>query len=98
MEFVPLSQIPDYYPPIRQTSAMPDLDGNLWILTTTSAQSQRGELVYDVVNPKQGLFRRVRMPLGRSVAGFGKNGVVYLQSGDRTNGFYLERVKLEVAK
>lgn len=98
MEFVPLSEIPDYYPPIRQTSAMSDLDGNLWILTTTSAQSQRGELVYDVVNPKQGLFRRVRMPLGRSVAGFGKGGVVYLQSGDRTNGFYLERVKLEVSK
>jgi hypothetical protein len=98
IEFVPLSEIPDYYPPIRQTSAMPDLDGNLWILTTTSAQSQRGELIYDVVNPKAGLFRRVRMPLGRSVAGFGKNGVVYLQSGDRTNGFYLERVKLEVTK
>jgi len=98
MEFVPLSQIPDYYPPIRQSSAIPDLDGNVWILTTTSAQSLRGELIYDVVNPKQGLFRRVRMPLGRSVAGFGKGGVVYLQSGDRTNGFYLERVKLDVGK
>jgi hypothetical protein len=97
-EFVPLSEMPDYFPPIRENSSMADLDGNLWILPTTSAQSQRGELVYDVVNPKQGLFRRVRLPLGRSVAGFGKNGVVYLQSGDRTNGFYLERVMLEVAK
>jgi hypothetical protein len=91
---VPLSEIPDYYPPIRENSAIADLDGNLWILTTTTAQSKHGELVYDVVNPKKGLFERVRMPEGRSIAGFGK-GVIYLQSGDRANGFYLERVKLE---
>jgi hypothetical protein len=94
MESVPLSEIPDFYPPIRRTSAMPDMDGNLWILPNTSAQSQHGELVYDVVNPKKGLFERVRLPVGRSIAGFGKGGVVYLQAGDRTNGFYLERTKL----
>jgi hypothetical protein len=98
MVSVPISDIPDYYPPVRQNSAMADLDGNLWILPTTSAQSQRGELVYDVVNPKKGLFQRVRMPVGRSIAGFGKGGVLYLQSGDMTNGFHLERVKLDVAK
>jgi hypothetical protein len=91
---VPLSEIPDYYPPIRDNSAIADLDGNLWILTTTTAQSKHGELVYDVVHPKKGLFQRVRMPEGRSIAGFGK-GVIYLQSGNRTDGFYLERVKLE---
>jgi hypothetical protein len=96
MESVPLSEIPDYYPPIHPRASMPDLDGNLWILPTTSAQSQHGELVYDVVNVKKGLFERVRMPVGRSIAGFGKGGVVYLQSGDRTNGFYLERAKLDV--
>ena len=50
--------------------------------------------MYDVVNPKKGLFERVRIPDGRSIAGFGK-GVIYLQSGNRTDGFYLERVKLE---
>jgi hypothetical protein len=92
--FVPLKEIADYYPPIRRGAAMPDLDGNLWILPTTSAQSQNGELVYDVVNPKDGLFERVRMPAGRSVAGFAKGGVVYLMAGDRTNGFYLERTRL----
>ena len=98
MVSVPISDIPDYYPPIHANSAMADLDGNLWILPTTSAQSQRGELVYDVVNPKKGLFQRVRMPVGRSIAGFGKGAVLYLQSGDMTNGFHLERVKLDVAK
>ena len=95
MVSVPLSEIPDYYPPIRQNAAIADLDGNLWILTTTTAQSKHGELIYDVANPKKGLFERVRMPVGRSIAGFGKGGVIYLQSGNRTDGFYLERVKLE---
>jgi hypothetical protein len=71
-----------------------DLDGNLWILPTTSAQSKKGELVYDVVNPKSGLIQRVRLPLGRSITGFGTGGVVFLVSGDRTNGFYLERTRV----
>jgi hypothetical protein len=95
---VPLSEIPDYFPPIHQNAATPDLDGNLWVLTTTTAQSQHGELVYDVLNPARGLYRRVRMPIGRSIAGFGKGGVVYLQSGDRAGGFALERVKVETPK
>ena len=90
----PLSEIADYYPPIREGASIADLDGNLWILPTTSAQSQSGELVYDVVNPKRGLFQRVRMPVGRSVLGFGKGGVVYLMSGDRATGFYVEKTKL----
>jgi hypothetical protein len=88
-----LKDLPDYYPPIRLNSSMPDLDGNLWILPTSSAQSKQGELVYDVVNAK-GDFHRVRIPVGKSIAGFGKGGIVYLQSGDRTNGFYLERTRV----
>lgn len=88
-----LKDLPDYYPAIRRNAVMPDLDGNLWILPTSSAQSKQGELVYDVVNVK-GDFHRVRVPLGRSIAGFGKGGVVYLQSGDRASGFYLERTRL----
>lgn len=94
IEFVPLKEIADYYPSIRSGAAKPDLDGNLWILTTTSAQSQGGELVYDVVNKKGELFQRVRIPKGRSVAGFGRGGVVFLMSGDRTNGFQLERTSI----
>jgi hypothetical protein len=95
---VPLSEIPDYYPPIHRNAVTPDLDGNLWVLTTTTAQSQHGELVYDVLNPARGLYQRVRMPIGRSIAGFGRGGVVYLQSGDRATGFTLERVKVEASK
>jgi hypothetical protein len=93
-EVIPLNQIADYYPPIRAGATIPDLDGHLWILPTTSAQSQRGELVYDVVNAKGELFQRVRMPAGRSIVGFGKGGVVYMISGDKSNGFHLERTGL----
>ncbi len=92
-----LSEMFDFSPAIRRGAVSADLDGNVWILPSSSAQSKQGELVYDVVNVK-GDFHRVRVPLGRSIAGFGKGGVVYLQSGDKTNGFYLEKTRLPVPK
>jgi hypothetical protein len=95
VEYVPpkLSEMFDYYPPIRPKAALPDLDGNIWILPTSSAQSKNGELVYDVVNVK-GDFHRVRFPAGRSLVGFGKNGIVYMISGDKASGFVLEKTRL----
>ena len=86
--------IPDYWPAIRAGAVMADLDNHLWILPTTSAQSKNGELVYDVVNTNGELFQRVRFPLGRLLAGFGKGGIVYLLVGNKSAGFILERTKL----
>ena len=94
VEFVPLKEIPDYYPPIRNGAAQADLDGNLWILPTTSAQSKAGELVYDVVNNKGELLQRVRLPLGRSIAGFAKGGVVYMMSRGSGGTWTLERARV----
>ncbi|MEP6781573.1 MAG: hypothetical protein ABJC26_16865 [Gemmatimonadaceae bacterium] len=94
IEFVTLKEIADYYPAIRQGAAKADLDGNLWILPTTSAQSKAGELVYDVVNNRGVLFQRVRLPAGRSIAGFGHSGVVYLMYRDGSAGWLLERTKI----
>jgi hypothetical protein len=93
-EIAPASEIADYYPPFGPGAAIPDRDGNLWILPRTTSQSRNGELVYDVVNPKQGFVQRVRLPVGRSIAGFGKGGVVYLQVGDMKSGFALERTAI----
>jgi hypothetical protein len=95
---VPIDSFPDYYPAVRPNAARGDRDGNLWILPSTSAQSVAGELVYDVVNRKGELAYRVRAPLGRSIAGFGPGGVVYLLHGDLTNGFRLERARVSEAK
>ncbi|MEP6781572.1 MAG: hypothetical protein ABJC26_16860 [Gemmatimonadaceae bacterium] len=94
IEFVSLKEIADYYPAIRQGAAKADLDGNLWILPTTSAQAKHGELVYDVVNNRGVLFQRVRLPEGRAIAGFGHNGIVYLMYKDGTAGWMLERTKI----
>jgi hypothetical protein len=95
IEFVPLKEIADYYPAIRNGAAKADLDGNLWILPTTSAQSKAGELVYDVVNNNGALVQRVRLPVGRSIAGFGHNGIVYLMyRDDAAKGWFLERTKI----
>jgi len=90
-EFVPLDEMPSYYPPLRIGFTKGDADGNLWILPSTSAQSKAGELVYDVVNNKGVLYERVRMPLGRLIAGFGVGGVVYLRSVDANGTWHLER-------
>ena len=91
------SPISDFVPPIRMNTTMSDRDGNLWILPRVSSLSKRGELVYDVVNAQGELFERVRVPLGRAIAGFGKGGVVYLTSGDMATGYYLERTRLPSA-
>jgi hypothetical protein len=94
IEFVPLKDIADYYPAIRMGATKADLDGNLWILPTTSAQSKAGELVYDVVSHTGDLLERVRMPVGRSIAGFGHGGIVYLMWRDANNAWYLERARI----
>jgi hypothetical protein len=76
------------------SAAMPDVDGNLWLLPTLPTDSTNRGLVYDVVNARGDLTMRVRLPADRGIAGFGKGGVVYLIAGDRTNGFYIERTKV----
>lgn len=93
-EFVPLKEIADYYPAIRSGAVKADLDGNLWILPTSSAQSKAGELIYDIVNKKGVLAQRVRVPLGRSIAGFGHNGIVYLMQRDVNGAWFLERSRI----
>jgi hypothetical protein len=87
-------QIADYLPPIRRNGSKADMDGNLWILPTTSAQSRNGELVYDVVNRDGILTHRVRLPEGRSIVGFGKNGVLLLASPVEKS-WLLERVRIK---
>ena len=53
--------------------------------------------MYDVVNNRGDLSSRARIRVGRSVAGFGRNGVVYLMSRDAAKGWTLERAVLGTA-
>ena len=91
---VPITEISDYWPPIRRGAARADLDNNLWILPTTSAQAKNGELIYDVVNNKGEMKERVRIPEGRAIAGFGRNGVVYLMHREGNSGWIIERTTI----
>lgn len=93
--FVPFDEMPSYFPPLRMGYTKGDADGNLWILPTTSAQSKAGELVYDVVNSKGVMVERVRLPLGRMIAGFGRGGIVYLINKDAAGLWHLERTSVK---
>ncbi len=93
-ELVPATEIPDYYPPIRVGAATADMDGRLWILPTTTSGSLTGELVYDVVDRRGRLLQRVRVPVGRSIVGFGANGVVYLRRKESANAWLVERASV----
>lgn len=93
-DVVPASDLPDYMPPVLRSGLMKaDMEGNVWVLPSTSSQSGGG-LLYDVINRKGEVFQRVRLPLGRALAGFGDKGAIYLAAYN--NGVaVLERVRLQ---
>lgn len=92
-EFVPLDSMADYISPIRDRAALADMDGNVWILPATSL-SANGGLLYDVVNADGVITESVQLPGGRTIAGFGKGGVVYLSNGDSKTGYVIEKMKV----
>ena len=97
MELPPISmvnadQLPDYRPAFTAGSARGDLDGNLWV-RTTSPVGNAGP-IYFVINTKGEVIDRVQLPEGRQLAGFGKNGDVYLSLRDAEGNARVERAKI----
>ncbi|HYV99282.1 MAG TPA: hypothetical protein VE967_17630, partial [Gemmatimonadaceae bacterium] len=86
------SEIPDYIPPVRANAPKPDLDGNIWIMPTTSLGAKDG-ILYDVVNPKGEVVERVQLPKDRDILAFGKGGVLYL-SRRESGGVFVEKVRV----
>lgn len=89
-EFVPAKDLPDYRPAFRIGATRADLEGNLWVRTTTPSDAGA---IYDVINDMGQLVDRVKLPFGRVISGFGP-GVVYLGVLDE-NGARLERARLK---
>jgi hypothetical protein len=90
--------LPDYIPPMRPGSQVRvDLDGNLWIMPSTSLQA-KGGLLYDVVNRKGEIIERVQLPAGRNLHGFAPGGIVYLSIPGNMNAQFgwprLEKAKV----
>lgn len=79
VEFVGPDELPDYRPPFFAGAVRADTEGNIWI-RTTAAPTEQGASVYDVVNGRGELVDRVQVPAGRTIAGFGSGGAVYLTS------------------
>lgn len=92
INMVNADQLPDYRPAFNQGSSRGDLDGNLWV-RTTSPVGNSGP-IYFVINTKGEVIDRVQLPEGRLIAGFGKNGDVYLALRDAEGNARVERAKI----
>jgi hypothetical protein len=93
-EMVAVDDMDNYLPAVRWNSSRADLDGNVWIPPTTSFDASPGSLVYDVVNTKGEVTKRVQIPQGRTLVGFGRGGVLFYTASDST-GTYLERARIK---
>ena len=91
VNFIAPSELPDYKPPFFANSVRADAEGNLWVRTIPTKQIPGGP-VYDVINRDGKLVDRVQIPTGRTIAGFGPDGVVYLVTRDGTS-MTLERAR-----
>ena len=90
---VDADKLPDYRPAITAGSARGDLEGHLWV-RTTSPVGNAGQ-IYFVINTKGEVIDRVQLPEGRQLAGFGKNGDVYLSLRDAEGNARVERAKVK---
>lgn len=86
---IPANEMSDYVPPFTPGAARGDMDGNLWVRTTRGIN---GGPIYDVISPKGELLKRVNIPPGRVISGFGKGGIVYMGVREAAG------VRLEAAK
>ena len=82
VNFVDPSELPDYKPAFFAGSVRVDTEGNLWIRTIPT-KAVPGGPVYDVIGRNGALIERVQIPEGRTIAGFGANGAVYLVARER---------------
>jgi hypothetical protein len=92
---MPVTELPDYRPPFPSgtTGAVrADYDGNLWI-RTVQPRAVPGGIVYDIISREGELVRRLQIPQGYTLVGFGRDRVVYLSTRD-ASGLRLARVRL----
>jgi hypothetical protein len=92
INLVNADQLPDYRPAFTTGSARGDLDGNLWV-RTTSPVGNAGP-IYFVINKKGEVIDRVQLPESRVLAGFGKNGDIYLSVRDAEGNVRVERARI----
>jgi hypothetical protein len=93
INLVNADELPDYRPAFTAGSARGDLDGNLWVRTTSPVGNEGP--IYFVINTKGEVIDRVQLPQGRTIAGFGKGGDIYLALRDAEGNARVERAKIK---
>lgn len=88
------SELPDFYPPVRQGQVRADNDGKVWILPSTTIAAANGGLVYDVVNREGAVVERVQLPKGRTLVGFGPSDVIYMHNVMSARSAAIERAQI----
>jgi hypothetical protein len=79
------TDMPDYLPAVEKNSASfrADADNHLWIRPKPLATTPKSAgPVYDVTDRTGALIDRVQLPAGRTLAGFGPGGIVYVVTRD----------------
>jgi hypothetical protein len=93
---IPAEELGDFRPAFGVNAVRADMDGNLWILSTTkrvAGSAGAGGPIYDIVNRSGTLVDRLQVPVGYELAGFGRGGVVFL-SRRQGEGVQLARVRI----
>ena len=93
VNMVNIDELPDYRPAFTTGSSRGDLDGNLWVRTTSPVGNDGP--IYFVINTKGEVIDRVQLPQGRQIAGFGRNGDVFLAVRDADGNARVERAKIK---
>lgn len=93
VNMVSADSLPDYRPAFTAGSARGDMDGNLWV-RTTSPVGNAGP-IYFVINSKGEVIDRVQLPESRQLAGFGRNGDVFLSVRDADGNARIERARIK---
>jgi hypothetical protein len=85
------SDLPDYRPAFGIVGVKADMENRIWVRTTAVLQSGGGA-VYDVIDRSGKREDRVQLPVGTTIAGFGK-GVVYYGFRDES-GIHLKKAPI----
>ena len=93
INLVDVDELPDYRPAFTAGSSRGDLDGNLWVRTTSPVGNEGP--IYFVINKKGEVIDRVQLPQNRTITGFGKDGDVYLAVRDAEGNARIERAKIK---
>lgn len=94
VNLVNADELPDYRPPFTTGAARGDLDGNLWV-RTTSPVGDAGP-IYFVINRKGEVIDRVQVPEQRLIVGFSRDGDVFLALRDADGNARVERARMRV--